>query len=487
MSQPTELQNTRGAAATETPRLASLRSTRRDTQPLRLVPSREGPAPRLQEEDAEFLRRASAAALERPRQFTHWILWVSALLLVTAIAWMALAELDVVTVAEGKIIPSKQVQVVQNLEGGIVAEILVSAGQRVEKDQVLMRIDPTRFEASFNEGQAKNQALRAKIVRLSAEAEGKAFVPPPEPSKQNPHFISEEQALFASRQLQLRTNEAVLNQQTQQRHQEIRERRARVAQLRRSHALVTQELTMTRPLLASGAVSEVDLLRLDRQSNDLKGELDTTLEAIGRLEAAQSEMRERVRELGTRFRSEAMEELNRARAEQTALSAANAALEDRVTRTQLRAPLPGMIKQVKVNTVGGVIQPGMDVIEIVPLEDQLIVEARVRPADIAFVRPGQSATVKLSAYDFSIYGGLPATIEHISADTLTLDAPGEKPEAYYRVRLRTNQNKFTKRGESLQIMPGMVATVDIQTGKKTVLEYLLKPILKTKEVAMRER
>jgi adhesin transport system membrane fusion protein len=182
-----------------------------------------------------------------------------------------------------------------------------------------------------------------------------------------------------------------------------------------------------------------------------------------------------------------MKELNLARAEQSALSAANTALDDRVTRTLVRAPLAGTVKQIKVNTVGGVVQPGMDLLEIVPLDDTLLIEARVRPADIAFLRPGQEAMVKLSAYDFSIYGGFPATLEHISADTMMPERPGERQESFYQIRVRTKQSKPNGRAEPLAILPGMVATVDIKTGKKTVLHYLLKPIIKTKEMALRER
>ncbi|MFC6522290.1 HlyD family type I secretion periplasmic adaptor subunit [Undibacterium arcticum] len=192
-------------------------------------------------------------------------------------------------------------------------------------------------------------------------------------------------------------------------------------------------------------------------------------------------------ELSAHFRADAMKELNLARAEQTALSAANTALDDRVTRTLVRAPLAGTVKQIKVNTVGGVVQPGMDLLEIVPLDDTLLIEARVRPADIAFLHPGQEAMVKLSAYDFSIYGGFPATLEHISADTLMPERPGERQESFYQIRVRTRQNKPNGRAEPLAILPGMVATVDIKTGKKTVLHYLLKPIIKTKEMALRER
>jgi membrane fusion protein, adhesin transport system len=442
---------------------------------------------RTRAEDIEFMRETIAAALEGPRRFTHIILWGTVAFLILAFSWAALANVDEFTVAEGKVIPSSQVQVVQNLEGGIVSEILVQVGQTVEKDQVLMRIDATRFAASAQEGEAKDQALIARIARLAAEASSSEFVPSQKLEQHAPRLVAEERALFASKQKQLTANELVLRQQAEQRRLELAEKRARETQLQKSLELVEQELTMTRPLVREGVVSQVDVLRLERQASDLKGERDAARLAIPRLVSAQEEVQRKIEELKAHFRADANEELNKARAEQSALSAANSALVDRVNRTAVRAPVAGIVKQLKINTVGGVIQPGMDLMEIVPLADTLLVEARVRPADIAFLRPGQSAMVKLSAYDYSIYGGFPATLEHISADTLTTDRPGEKSESYYQVRVRTTQMAPRAGGRTLPILPGMVATVDIQTGKRTVLHYFLKPIIKTKEMALRER
>jgi adhesin transport system membrane fusion protein len=457
------------------------------TSRLRALLGRAAAALKPRGDDTAFMRETSAAMLEGPRYFAHWILWTTLTFFIVALAWAAFATVDEVTVGEGKVIPSSQVQVVQNLEGGIVSEILVKVGQVVQKDQVLMRIDDTRFTASYHEGQAKDQALLAKIARLMAEANNTAFVPPAQLVKENPKLLAEEKALFETRQRELQANLAVVQRQAEQRMQELAEKRSREEQLQGSHSLVMKELTLTRPLLQRGAVSEVDLLRLERQANDLQGELDAARLALPRLEAAHREARQKMEELTAHFRADAMKDLNLARAEQTALSAANMALEDRVTRTMVRAPMTGIIKQVKVYTVGGVVQPGMDLVEIVPLEDTLLVEAKVRPADVAFLRPGQEAMVKLSAYDFSIYGGFPATLEHISADTLTPDRPGEKMESYYQIRVRTKQNRPSGRSEAVPILPGMVATVDIRTGRKTILHYLMKPIIKTKEMALRER
>lgn len=438
-------------------------------------------------DDSDFMRESSAAMMEGPRYFSHWILWLTLLFCIAGFAWAALATVDEFTVGEGKVIPSSQVQIVQNLEGGIVSEIMAKVGQSVQKGDVLMRIDDTRFTASSREGQAKDHALIARIARLTAESSNTAFVPPAQLEKDNPGVVREEKALHASRIHELQANLAILRQQMEQRRQELSEKRSRLVQLQQSHSLISKELGMIRPMVQQGAVSEVDLLRLERQTNDVQGEMDATRLALPRLESANREAQQKVDEFTTRFRADAMKELSAARAEQTALSAANTALDDRVTRTLVRAPLTGTIKQIKVNTLGGVVQPGSDLLEIVPADDTLLIEAKVRPSDIAFLHPGQEALVKLTAYDFSIYGGFPATLEHISADTLGPEKPGDKQDSFYQIRVRTKQNKPNGQSAPLAIMPGMVATVDIKTGKKTVLHYLLKPIIKAKEMALRER
>ncbi|SOY68344.1 Type I protease secretion protein, haemolytica toxin secretion prtE family (hlyD) [Cupriavidus taiwanensis] len=438
-------------------------------------------------DDTAFMDARDAAALSGPRWFAHGILGCAVLFVSVALAWAALARVDEVAVGEGKVIPSSQVQVVQNLEGGIVAQIMVRPGQVVSKDQPLMRIDDTRFAASYQEGRTKDDALVARIARLSAEAAGTDFVASAGGDGDTRRFVAEERSLFASRKHALEANLAVLRQQSEQRRQELAEKRSREQQLRQSHRLVAQELAMMRPMVAQGVVSDVDVLRLERQTNDLKGELDASRLAMPRLEAAFRESQQKLDEASAHFRAEAMRELNQAKAEQAALSATNTALQDRVDRTLVRAPLAGIVKLLKVNTVGGVVQPGMDLLEIVPLEDTLLVEARVRPADIAFLRPGQPAVVKLSAYDFSVYGGFAGTVEHISADTLTPERPGERPESYYLVRVRTRDNRPAGSAVQVPILPGMVATVDVLTGQKTVLHYLLKPIIKTQDMAFRER
>jgi membrane fusion protein, adhesin transport system len=434
-------------------------------------------------DDLEHMSDTSAAILLETPRGARVVIWIAVLFLGSALAWASWAELDEVTRGAGKVIPTRQVQVVQNLEGGILADILATEGEVVERGQVLLRIDDTRFSASFREGRLHYLALQAKAARLTAEANGTGFQAPPELEDEQTDVLERELKLFQSRQLEIETNLLILRQQSAQRRQEVAELKSRRSHLVTSHRLVLQELQMTRPLVKDGAISEVEVLRLERQENELRGELESTDLAIQRAQSRLEEAESKLEEVELHFRNRARVELNEVMAELRKMSESQVALEDRVLRTLVRSPVRGTVKQVLVRTVGGVIQPGMDLVEIVPLEDSLLVEARIRPADIAFLRPGQKAIVKFSAYDFAIYGGLDAEVVHISADTIMDD----RDEANYLVRVRTDRSYLGPESEPLPIIVGMLAEVDILTGKKTVLEYLLKPVLRATDRALRER
>lgn len=434
-------------------------------------------------EDMEFMSETSAAVLQGTPRTAHWILWGAVLFFLVALIWASLARIDEIATGTGKVIPTSHIQIVQNLEGGILSEIPVREGDVVKKGQILVQMDATRFSSSFGENQAKYDALLTKIARLSAEANNTEFNAPKELEQKNQKLIEEEKALYSSRQRELQANLSVLRQQSEQRAQDLAEKRVRLVQLQQSHGLVSKEVVMTRPLVQQGVMSEVELLRLERQQSDLKGEMEATRLSIPRLEAALMEARNKVEGFIIKFRSDAMSELSAARAEISAIGATSSALEDRLARTTVRSPMAGTVKRIKVTTIGGVIQPGMDLMEIVPLEDNLLIEARVKPSDIAFLRPGQEGAVKLSAYDFSIYGGVPARLEYISPDSIT----NEEGETFFIIRVRTKTNYLLQGDKRLPIIPGMLATVDIRTGKKTVLTYLLKPVFKAKEMALRER
>ncbi len=428
---------------------------------------------------------AGAAIRARSLRGEGLLVWVMLLCVAAFLVWAYFAVLDEVVRGTGKVIPSSQVQVVQNLEGGIVETLHVAEGDLVEAGQLLVTIDDTRFDASLQESRLRALSLEAKLIRLRAEAEGLAAMPalPAEITEELPNALDQERNLFNERRSEQEANQRILREQIVQKKQAIAELETRRDRLKRSLALSERELEVTRPLRDQGAVSEVEVLRLRRQVNDLRGELDEAVLAIPRAAAELAEVEQRMVELEARFRSDAREQLNEVATELSALDAGNIALEDRVQRTQVRSPIRGVVKSLQVRTVGGVVQPGMDLVEIVPVGDSLVIEARVSPQDIAFLRAGLPAKVKLTAYDFAIYGGLEAQVEQISADTFVEEHNGEP---YYLVRVRTNEPDLVKDGTAYPIIPGMTAGVDILVGEKTVLSYLLKPVLRARENALRE-
>lgn len=432
----------------------------------------------------DFAVDAGAAIRAQTVRGGRMMLWVILLFFGSFLVWAYFAVLDEVVRSTGKVIPSSQVQIVQNLEGGIVKTIHVGEGDTVEKGQVLINIDDTRFDASLRESRVRELGLLAKSMRLKAEAEGLGEIPelPSEVRETLQGVAQEEQQLYRQRRAQLEASKQVLAEQESQKRRAIDEWKSKQKHIGRSLSLAEKELKLTRPLRDQGAVSDVEILRLERETNELRGNLAQARLTIPRLEAELSEVTQRVRELELSFRKEARAEYGDVVGELNAMTAGNVALEDRVVRTQVRAPIRGVVKKLLVNTVGGVVQPGMDLVEIVPLEDSLVVEAKLKPKDIAFLRPGLPATVKLTAYDFAIYGGLDARLEHISADTFIEE--GEDP--YYQVRVRTERPALISGGRPHAIIPGMAAEVDILVGTKTVLDYLLKPLLRAQASALRE-
>lgn len=433
------------------------------------------------EQDGDFDANADWAIAEQTPQGARIVIWLSVAAIAVLLLWAAFAVLDEVTRGEGKVIPSRQIQILQSLDGGIVSEILAREGQTVKAGDLLLKVDPTRMVSSLRENQSQYLALLAKAARLRALAESSRFNPPEEVAKQAPEIVEQERALYESRRAELDATIGVARQQSTQRSQELISVRARREQAAQSYTLTARELEMTRPLVRTGAVSDVELLRLERDVARYRGERDSASSDIPRLEASVAEANRKIQEVELTFRNAARSELSEVNAKLNALSEGSTALEDRVKQTEIRSPVNGTIKQLKVNTVGGVVQPGKDLIELVPSDDALLLEARVLPRDIAFLRPGQKALVKFTAYDFAVYGGLDATLEQISADSVV----DEKGNAYFVVRVRTLSNTIGP--QKLPIIPGMVAEVDILTGKKTVLSYLLKPILRAKAKAMTER
>jgi len=399
-------------------------------------------------QDQSFLDESKKAFLLESPKWSNVLLYGIIAFLIVGIIWAKFAILDEVTSGQGKVIPSSQIQVIQNLEGGILSEIFVREGDTVEKGQVLVRIDDTRFASRYREGRAKYLSLLASTARLKAEESGKTSVDYPEVVKQEaPHLIGIENDLFNQHREQLLSNLSTLTQ---------------------SYKLAQEELDITKPLVEEGLMSQLELIRLQRDVNEIKGKIEQAKEE---------------------FESVAHGEYNKQQSELSQLTEALLAMEDRMVRTTVRSPVKGTVKKVNIATIGGVIQPGMDIMEIVPLEDTLLIEAKIRPKDIAFIHPGQKAIVKFTAYDYSIYGGLDGVVEYISADTIEEEDKQAMPqdESFYKILVRTNTNHLGTDTKPLPIIPGMVCTVDILTGKKSVLDYILKPIFKARQSALRER
>jgi adhesin transport system membrane fusion protein len=427
-----------------------------------------------------FEQQAEVVMSRATTQRAQLIVRASAVVLLVLVLWASLAQVEEVTRGDGRVIPSRQLQVVQSLDGGVVSEILVTEGQMVEAGQLLLKIDETRATSGVRESAAQGFALRARQARLRALAEGAAFKPPASSNPEEARILKEEHLLYETRRSELGTMIAINQQQLQQRQQELSEMRARKSAAERALDLAQQELNKTRPLLASGAVSEVDILRLDREVSRNRGDIEQATAQMARVQASIGEAQRKIQETGLAFRNEARKEMADVMGKLNALNEGAVALADKVDKSQVKSPVRGRVQRLLANTVGGVVTPGKDIVEVVPLDDQLILEAKVQPRDIAFIPPGQAATVKFTAYDFSIYGGLEAKVENISPDTEV----DEKGNAFYLVRVRTTRANFS---EKLPVIPGMTAEVDILTGHKSVMSYLLKPVLKARAYALRER
>jgi adhesin transport system membrane fusion protein len=396
------------------------------------------------------------------------------------IVWAGLVDIDEVTRGEGKVIPSQQLQVLQSFDGGMVSQILVKEGDIVNPGQILLQVDSTRFESSVRENRSEYLSLSAKAARLLAIREGKPFDPPADVAAEDPKTVAQERQLYETANSEMQTQISIARQQLEERQQELAEAHSKQSQGSQAYESAMKELAVTKPLLASGAVSEMEVLRLQRDVDRFRSERDIATSQISRAQASVTEASRKIQEVELDFRNTASKEFSETTAKLNALTQTRAGLNDRVKQSSIRSPVKGTVKRLLVNTIGGVVQPGRDIVEIVPLEGKLVLEAKVQPRDIAFLRPGQKAMVKFTAYDFSIYGGLDATLELIGADSVT----DERGNTFYTVRVGTTKTTI---GDHFPIIPGMVAEVDIITGQKSILSYLLKPVLRAKQAAMTER
>lgn len=427
------------------------------------------------------LKDAHIAMDQQQARGARSLLWLSLLAVAGLIFWASVGYIDEVVRGEGKVVPSRQVQIIQSLDGGIVEELLVKVGQTVEAGQTLLRIDPTRYSSSLGENRAEYLSLTAKAARLTALARNEPFVAPEDVLLENPQLVEAEHQVWETRNAEVNAAIKQAEDQLRQRHQELLETQANHSQASSSCGLTSRELQVTQPLLKSGAVSEVDLLRLRRDVARFCGEAKVAAAQIERIKASIEEGESRVDEARLTMRNQARVELSDVRSRLATLSEEHVGLADRVKLAEVRSPVNGTVKSLMANTIGGVVQPGHDILEIVPSDDSLLLEVRVNPRDIGFLHPGQHAEVKFTAYDFAIYGGLEGVVEQIGADTIV----DEQGNSFYNVNVRTD-SAFV-RDDSLPIIPGMVAEVHILTGKRTVMQFLLKPVLRAKSNAFTER
>jgi membrane fusion protein, adhesin transport system len=431
-------------------------------------------------DDLPWGEEADLAILEQRPLKARKLLWGILAIMLAMLTWAYYAKVDEVTRGEGRVVPSRQMQVIQSLDGGIVSEILIKEGDLVNVGTPLIKIDETRAVSSLRENQGQYLSLLAKQSRLRALAEGSSFNPPLAVKKESPQAYDQELALYNASREELASIVSIARDQVAQRERELDELHFKKDLAEKTLESASKELAANKPLLASGAVSEIDILKLEREATRAKGEINQASAQISRTQSAISEAKRKVTESEQGFRSKVRTELNDVTAKLNSITETSVALTDKVKQSTLKSPVNGKVSRLFFNTVGGVIQPGKEVMELVPTDDALIIEAKVQIKDIAFLRPEQPAIVKLTAYDYSIYGTLDAVVVSIAANS-TVD---DKGNAFYIVRVRTLKNSL---GDKLPIIPGMVAQVDILTGKKTILSYLLKPVLKAKSYAFTER
>jgi len=419
----------------------------------------------------------------RPPRYTTNVIRIGVVLFVVGLAWAYFASLEEVTRGDGRVIPSRQIQVVQAPDTGIVEKIFVQEGDIVEEGQPLIEIDDTALTSQLGEIRQRRWALMARIARLQAEADQKPLAFPEMLQKAVPDLIAEEQNVYRDKEISLQNELSVLKNQASQREQEYQELLAKQSKLESVIELMAREVEINQRLYERKVLPEIEFLRLERQLRESEGELQITKASVLRAEAAKEEARERSRNAVSTFVSEARQQLAESRGELAVINESMKGAADRVRRTELVSPVKGIVNKLNITTIGAVVQPAADLVEIVPLEDTLLIEAQIRPKDVAFLHPGQKAQVKITAYDYSVYGGLEGNLERISADT-TEDQEGNR---FFKVTIRTDKNYLGSDTDPLPIIPGMVASVDILTGKKTVLDYILKPIKKVRDQALRER
>ncbi|MDG4900051.1 MULTISPECIES: HlyD family type I secretion periplasmic adaptor subunit [unclassified Mesorhizobium] len=424
---------------------------------------------------------------DRPPLFASASVYIIGALFVAFTAWASFAEVDEIARGDGKVIPASKTQIIQASEAGVVQEIAVKIGQTVRKNDLIIRLDNTGNTSSLGEEQAKARALQARIARLKFEQSGNlegTFPCPSDIQKTAPEICDNEQKLLVARRDNFQVKLSVLKSRLDQREKELDEATANSDRLSKSLAVSDQETALVESMVKKGLMARTEQIRVEREQTDLRGQLNLAGETIKKSKAAITEAQLQVDELGLQLQQEALSDLTQALADLSVVDETIRGATDKVTRTDIRSPVDGIVNTLDVNTLGAFVQPGAVVAGIVPTSETLLVEARVSPRDVAFIQPDQDALIKVTAYDFSIFGGIEGKVSNITADSLVDQKTGEP---YYQVRVATEKSTLQRNGKTYSIIPGMICSVDIKTGRKTILNYLLKPINKARQEAMSER
>jgi len=435
------------------------------------------------EDELEYLESLSAAVLHKRPSSTRFVLFFWILTIALLIAWAAITNIDEIIRSQGEIIPFGDNQVLQNLEGGIVSEINVEEGDMVKMGDILIKIENSKSLSTFESNELKRFELRSRIARLKAEINMKPLSFDEELEKRVPFLLIEERSLYNTDMKQFTSQIQILKEQLSQQKQQLKEAKQKIKHLERSFELISEEVSMTAPMVTKGVRSKIDYLKLQREANRVEDEMTAVKLSLPRLQSSIKEAKEKIQESKYSLQLKSRKELTEALAESQRIEAQIRGLEDSVNRTVIYSPVDGMIQKLHLHTIGGVVKPGMDMIEVVPIYDNLIVEVKVEPKDIAFVYANQEAKVKFTAYDFAIYGSLEAKVLTISPDTQT----DQQDNTYYIVRLKTDKNYLGHKENPLKIIPGMVVSADIITGKRTILDYIIQPMIKSKDYVFSDK
>ena len=434
-------------------------------------------------QDMVYMRSLSAAVVHRTPRYLIAIVLVITLFVISAIVWMNWAQIDVVIRGSGKVSTASQVQNIQSLEGGIVSEIMVVEGQTVDADQPLIKISDVAFSSSFEENRLLYLDLLARSSRLNAQAFGTDFIPHPEVAAEAPELVKSEKSLFDSHLQQLKETLSIHDEKISQQESALREAQSKSRQLVKSLDLVKREIKIKKPLKDRGIISEVEFLQLQQKEAELEGQIESVNLSVPRIRSTIDEAGFSKKKEKLDFQNKAKQELNEVTSEIGRIKETQTALKDRVKRTTLRSPVNGIVQRLYTNTIGGVISPGSNIVEIVPQEDALLVEIKIKPADIAYLSVGQFARLKFSAYDFAIHGSLQGIVIFVSADTIT----DEDGVSFYLIRVKPTKAFLGVKSGELPIRIGMTVEGDIITAKKSILSYLTEPVHRGIDKALRER